>query len=72
MSRHLVEASKALLKYVRVTNNGMIPIDIWDEAKVIFDYATEAELEDTYWDIQMAEAEKYKEERMRIEMGDVL
>tara|TARA_R100001015_G_scaffold18999_2_gene14019 strand:+ start:6719 stop:6934 length:216 start_codon:yes stop_codon:yes gene_type:complete len=70
--RQLVEASRRLLKYVRVTNNGMIPIDIWNDAKVIFDYATEAELEDSYWDIQMAEAEKYEEDRMRIEMGDNL
>ena len=70
--RQLVEASRRLLKYVRVTNNGMIPIDIWNDAKVIFDYATEAELEDTYWDIQMAEAERYEEDRMRIEMGDNL
>jgi hypothetical protein len=72
MSRHLVEASKALLKYVRVTNNGMIPITLMNEAKIIEDSITEAELQDIYWDIQLAEAKKYEEERMRIEMGDVL
>lgn len=70
--RQLVEASRRLLKYVRVTNNGMIPITLLNEAKVIEDSVSEAELEDIYWDIQLAEAEKYEEDRMRIEMGDNL
>ena len=67
--RTLLEAAKAVLKHVRITNNGVLPLTLIREAKIIRDAMTEAEQEDIYWSLEAEKATQYPTDILRALYG---
>lgn len=65
MSRQLLASAQNILRYVIIGNNGVVPIELLDDATVLSEHEKLEILEDLYHD----EQSRYEHELMQILYG---
>tara|TARA_Y100001972_G_C7549219_1_gene276124 strand:- start:177 stop:386 length:210 start_codon:yes stop_codon:yes gene_type:complete len=65
MSRQLLASAQNILRYVIIGNNGVVPIELIDDATVLSEHEKLEILEDLYHD----EAVRHRHEQMQILLG---
>lgn len=65
MSRQLLASAQNILRYVVISNDGVIPVELVDDATVLSEHEKAEILEDLYHD----EQSRYEHELMQILYG---
>lgn len=65
MSRQLLTSAQNILRYVVISNNGVIPVELIDDVVILSEHEKAEILEDLYHD----EASRYEQEQMKILYG---
>ena len=65
MSRQLLTSAQNILRYVVISNNGTIPVELIDDVVILSEHEKAEILEDLYHD----EASRYEQEQKEILYG---